>query len=102
MPASREELHKAVDILPNERLKEALDCLRVLLAEPEELTLEEWEKLSNYPEIPDGSRGVASISEDMVIGLKLDEADRDADSADIRYTHDKVFSRIRAKINTEK
>jgi len=45
MSISREELHKAIERLPNERLQEALDYLRVLLEEPEELTPEEWEEV---------------------------------------------------------
>ncbi|MCL5071574.1 MAG: type II toxin-antitoxin system Phd/YefM family antitoxin [Actinobacteria bacterium] len=39
----------------------------------------------------------AELTDD--IELKLDEADREADSTDIRYTHDEVFSRVRARIN---
>ena len=33
------------------------------------------------------------------IEFKLDEADIEADSTDTRYTHDEVFSRVRARIN---
>ncbi|KUO72693.1 MAG: prevent-host-death protein [Clostridia bacterium BRH_c25] len=36
------------------------------------------------------------------IELKLDEADREADLTDIRYTHEEVFSRVRARINAER
>ena len=39
----------------------------------------------------------AELTDD--IELKLDEADREADSTDIRHTHDEVFSRVRARIN---
>jgi len=39
----------------------------------------------------------AELTDD--IELKLDEADREAASTDIRYTHDEVFSRVRARIN---
>ncbi len=31
--------------------------------------------------------------------LKLDEADREAESSAIRYAHDEVFSRVRSRIN---
>lgn len=51
----REELHKAVDRLPNERLQEALDYLRLLLEEAEDLTPEEWELVrAGEKEIADG------------------------------------------------
>lgn len=33
------------------------------------------------------------------IEIKLDEADKSADSSDTRYTHDEVFSRVRGKIS---
>lgn len=33
------------------------------------------------------------------IEFLLDEADKEADSTDTRYTHDEVFSRVRKKIN---
>jgi prevent-host-death family protein len=36
------------------------------------------------------------------IELKLDEADKEARSTDIRYTHDEVFSRVKARINKDK
>ena len=36
------------------------------------------------------------------IELKLDEADKEAKSTDIRYTHDEVFSRVRSKIDGKK
>ncbi|MDD4592861.1 MAG: type II toxin-antitoxin system Phd/YefM family antitoxin [Parabacteroides sp.] len=39
----------------------------------------------------------AELTDD--IELKLDEADKEADLNDIRYTHDEVFSRVRARIN---
>ena len=35
------------------------------------------------------------------IEFKLDEADKEAESTDIRYTHDEVFSRVRARVNEE-
>jgi PHD/YefM family antitoxin component YafN of YafNO toxin-antitoxin module len=31
--------------------------------------------------------------------LKLDEADREAESSESRYAHDEVFSRVRSGIN---
>jgi prevent-host-death family protein len=34
--------------------------------------------------------------------LKLDEADREAESTDIRYSHDEVFSRVRSRINDQR
>lgn len=33
------------------------------------------------------------------IELKLDEADREAQATDVRYTHEEVFSGVRARIN---
>ncbi|MDD2511380.1 MAG: type II toxin-antitoxin system Phd/YefM family antitoxin [Syntrophomonas sp.] len=33
------------------------------------------------------------------IEFKLDEADKEADLTGIRYTHDEVFSRVRARID---
>ena len=39
----------------------------------------------------------AELTDD--IELKLDEADRHADATDTRYTHDEVFSKVRARIN---
>jgi len=42
----------------------------------------------------------AELTDDLE--LKLDEADREADSTNIRYTHDEVFSRVRAKINARR
>jgi prevent-host-death family protein len=41
----------------------------------------------------------AELTDD--IEINLDEADREADSTDIRYTHDEVFSRVRSRINAE-
>jgi prevent-host-death family protein len=38
----------------------------------------------------------AELTDD--IELKLDEADREADLTAVRYTHDEIFSRVRAKI----
>ena len=35
------------------------------------------------------------------VEFRLDEADKEAASTDIRYTHDEVFSRARARINEE-
>ena len=34
--------------------------------------------------------------------LKLDEADKEAELTDIRYSHDEVFSRVRSRINAGK
>lgn len=39
----------------------------------------------------------AELTDD--IELKLDLADREADLTDERYTHDEIFSRVRARIN---
>lgn len=39
----------------------------------------------------------AELTDDLEI--KLDEADKEADSTDIRSTHEEVFSRARAKID---
>lgn len=39
----------------------------------------------------------AELTDD--IELKLDEADKEADLSDVRYTHDEVFSRLRSRIN---
>jgi len=39
----------------------------------------------------------AELTDD--IELKLDEADKEAASSDIRHTHDEVFSRVRARID---
>lgn len=39
----------------------------------------------------------AELTDD--IEIKLDEADKEADSTDVRYTHDEVFSRVRKRIN---
>ena len=36
------------------------------------------------------------------VELKLDEADKEAELTDLRYTHDEVFSRVRARINARK
>ncbi|MGE4273095.1 MAG: type II toxin-antitoxin system Phd/YefM family antitoxin [Desulfitobacterium sp.] len=36
------------------------------------------------------------------IELKLDEANRVAESTNVRYTHDEVFSRVRKRINDER
>lgn len=36
------------------------------------------------------------------IELKLDEADKEADLTDIRYTHDEAFSKVRSRINAGK
>ena len=36
------------------------------------------------------------------IELKLDEADKEADLTDVRYTHEEVFSRARAHRNPAK
>mgnify|MGYP000853059771 CR=1 FL=1 len=42
----------------------------------------------------------AELTDD--IELKLDEADREAESSDVRYTHDEVFSRVRSRINEKR
>ncbi|KLU61087.1 hypothetical protein CEB3_c26570 [Peptococcaceae bacterium CEB3] len=39
----------------------------------------------------------AELTDD--IELRLDEADREADLIDARYTHDELFSRVRARIH---
>lgn len=39
----------------------------------------------------------AELTDD--VELMLDDTDKDADSTDIRYTHNEVFSRVRARIN---
>jgi len=36
------------------------------------------------------------------IELKLDEADKEADLTDVRYTHGEVFSRVRARIDARR
>jgi len=36
------------------------------------------------------------------IEIKLDEADREAESTDLRYSHEEVFSRLRRRINAKK
>lgn len=42
----------------------------------------------------------AELTDD--IELKLDEADKQAESTNLRYSHDEVFSRVRARINAER
>lgn len=42
----------------------------------------------------------AQLTDDLE--MKLDEADKEADSTDIRYMHDEVFSKVKAKINGER
>ncbi|MFZ3130081.1 MAG: type II toxin-antitoxin system Phd/YefM family antitoxin [Desulfosporosinus sp.] len=42
----------------------------------------------------------AELTDDLE--LKLDAADREADLTDVRYTHDEVFSRVRARINARR
>lgn len=39
----------------------------------------------------------AELTDD--IELKLDEADKEADSTDIRYTHNEVFLKVKERIN---
>lgn len=39
----------------------------------------------------------AELTDD--IEFKLGETDKEADSTDVRYTHDEVSSRVRARIN---
>lgn len=36
------------------------------------------------------------------IELKLDEVDKEAESTNVRYTHDEVFSRVRSRIDGKK
>ena len=36
------------------------------------------------------------------VELQLDEADMEAELTDVRYTHEEVFSRVRARINDGK
>ena len=42
----------------------------------------------------------AELTDD--IEFKLDEADKEANSTNIRYSHDEVFSRVRARIDAGK
>ena len=42
----------------------------------------------------------AELTDD--IELKLDEADKEAELTDARYTQDEVFSRVRSRINDGK
>lgn len=42
----------------------------------------------------------AELTDD--IELKLDEADKQAESTNLRYSHDEVFSRVKARINAER
>jgi prevent-host-death family protein len=46
--------------------------------------------LEKYAELTDG------------IEFKLDEADKEADLTDTRYTHDEVFSKVKERINAGK
>ena len=39
----------------------------------------------------------AELTED--VDLKLDEADKEAQLTDLRYSHEEVFSKMRSKIN---
>lgn len=39
----------------------------------------------------------AELTDD--IEIKLDEADREAETTNVRYTHDEIFSRVRGRIN---
>ena len=45
MTTLREELHQPLEVLPEDELAQVPDFLKVLLAEPEELTEEEWEEV---------------------------------------------------------
>lgn len=36
------------------------------------------------------------------VEIKLDEADKEARTTDVRYNHDEVFSRARARIDADK
>lgn len=42
----------------------------------------------------------AELTDD--IELKLDEADKQAESISLRHSHDEVFSRVRARIDAER
>lgn len=42
----------------------------------------------------------AELTDD--IEMKLDESDKEAESTDIRYTSDEVFSRVRERINVRR
>ncbi len=42
----------------------------------------------------------AELTDD--VELKLDEADKQAETTDKRYSHDEVFSRVRERINAER
>ncbi|MDQ7096632.1 type II toxin-antitoxin system Phd/YefM family antitoxin [Desulfosporosinus sp. PR] len=39
----------------------------------------------------------AELTDDLE--MKLDEADKEADSTDVRYTHDEIFSKVKARID---
>ncbi|MBN1624641.1 MAG: type II toxin-antitoxin system Phd/YefM family antitoxin [Clostridia bacterium] len=41
----------------------------------------------------------AELTDD--IELKLDEADKEAESTDVRYSHDQVHKRVRNRINSK-
>ena len=45
MTTLREELHQPLEVFPEDELAQVPDFLEVLLAEPEELTEEEWEEV---------------------------------------------------------
>ena len=45
MTTIRAELHQLLEVLPEDELAQVPDFLEVLLAEPEELTEEEWEEV---------------------------------------------------------
>mgnify|MGYP000164210240 CR=1 FL=1 len=49
-----------------------------------------------------GSMVVMSIERYSEVELKLDEADRMADSTDVRYSGDEVFKRVRGRIHGRK
>ena len=63
---------------------------------------------NKFPEIKNGygSMVVMSIEQYSAltdeVELKLDEADRMADSTDVRYSGDEVFKRVRGRIHGRK
>ena len=56
MNTKREELYQLLDSLPEEELSQVADFVNVLLAEPEELTQEEWKQVrKGEKEIEEGN-----------------------------------------------
>ncbi len=45
MSTKQEELYQLLESLPEEELSQVTDFVKVLLAEPEELTQEEWKQV---------------------------------------------------------